>query len=91
MTGLLVLLAHLSPTLGKHYRPGADSDHSPSWPTFIGRGKDSLWSSDLFRCESIPLKIHWVLVVMDPFTRRSIVTHGISIVAACSSRQMPLE
>ncbi len=34
--------------------------------------KDSLWSVDLFRCESIILKTHWVLVVMDQFTRRII-------------------
>ena len=34
--------------------------------------KDSLWSVDLFRCESITLKSHWVLVVMDQFTRRII-------------------
>jgi putative transposase len=34
--------------------------------------KDSLWSIDLFRCESITLKTHWVLVVMDQFTRRLI-------------------
>jgi len=27
---------------------------------------------DLFRCESILLKSHWVLVVMDQFTRRII-------------------
>ena len=31
--------------------------------------KDSLWNVDLFRCESILLKTHWVLVVMDQFTR----------------------
>ena len=34
--------------------------------------KDSLWSVDLFRCESITLKTHWVMVVMDQFTRRLI-------------------
>jgi hypothetical protein len=34
--------------------------------------KDSLWSIDLFRCESILLKGHWVLVVMDQFTCRII-------------------
>jgi transposase InsO family protein len=34
--------------------------------------KDSLWSVDLFRCESITLKTHWVMVVMDQFTRRVI-------------------
>jgi hypothetical protein len=30
--------------------------------------KDSLWSLDLFRCESATLRTHWVLVVMDQFT-----------------------
>jgi len=34
--------------------------------------KDSLWSIDLFRCESIHLRSHWVMVVMDQFTRRLI-------------------
>ena len=37
-----------------------------------GTHQDSLWSIDLFRCESIHLKSHWVLVVMDQFTRRII-------------------
>jgi len=57
--------------LTKHYRtePG---DGGPSWLTFIGHMKDSLWSVDLFRCESITLTTHWVLVVMDQFTRRII-------------------
>ena len=32
--------------------------------------KDSLWSVDLFRCESATLKSHWVLLIMDQFTRR---------------------
>ncbi len=58
--------------LEKHYRPGPDSGHGPSWLTFIGQHKDSLWSIDLFRCESILLNTHWVLVVMDQFTRRII-------------------
>ena len=40
--------------------------------TRLGHTKDSLWSIDLFRCESILLKSHWVLVVMDQFTRRII-------------------
>ena len=30
--------------------------------------KDSLWSLDLFRCESAVLRTHWVLVVMDQWT-----------------------
>jgi hypothetical protein len=32
--------------------------------------KDGLWSADLFSCESLALRAHWVLVVMDRFTRR---------------------
>ena len=35
-----------------------------------GHAKDSLWSLDLFRCESAILRTYWVLVVMDQFTRR---------------------
>ena len=58
--------------LAKHYRPGNSGTHGPSWLTFIGHVKDSLWSLDLFRCESILLRSHWVLVVMDVFTRRII-------------------
>ena len=57
--------------LAKHYRPMPD-DNGPSWLTFIGHAKDSLWSIDLFRCESILLNTHWVLVIMDQFTRRII-------------------
>ena len=57
--------------LAKHYRPTPGSS-GPSWLTFLGHTKDSLWSIDLFRCESIRLKSHWVLVVMDQFTRRII-------------------
>ena len=34
--------------------------------------KDSLWSLDLFRCESVALQTYWVLVVMDQYTRRII-------------------
>jgi hypothetical protein len=34
--------------------------------------KDSLWSLDLFRCELATLRTHWVLVVMDQYTRRII-------------------
>lgn len=56
--------------LAKHYRP--QPGDGPSWLTSIGHMKDSLWSIDLFRCESITLKSHWVLVVMDQFTQRII-------------------
>src|SRR6516162_6109095 len=44
----------------------------PSWLTFLGHMRDSLWSMDLFRCESAMLRTHWVLVVMDQYTRRII-------------------
>jgi putative transposase len=58
--------------LAKHYRPDDSGSHSPSWLTFIAQTKDSLWSLDLFRCESILLRSHWVMLVMDVFTRRII-------------------
>jgi transposase InsO family protein len=38
----------------------------------MGHLKDSLWSIDLFRCESATLRTHWILVVMDQYTRRII-------------------
>lgn len=57
--------------LATHYRPDP-SNRGPSWLTTIGHAKDSLWSVDLFRCESILLKSHWVMVVMDQYTRRII-------------------
>jgi hypothetical protein len=56
--------------LAMHSRP--TSTDGPSWLTFIGHMKDSLWSLDLFRCESIGLQTYWVLVVMDQYTRRII-------------------
>jgi transposase InsO family protein len=57
--------------LASHYNPDSDSC-GPSWLTFLGHMKDSVWSLDLFRCESITLRTHWVMVVMDQFTRRII-------------------
>jgi putative transposase len=57
--------------LARHYRPGR-RDRGPSWLTFLGHAKESLWSLDLFRTESILLKSHWVLVIMDQFSRRII-------------------
>src|SRR5664279_244801 len=57
--------------LAHHYRPAQPSGGS-SWLTFLGPMKDSLWSIDLFRCESATLRTHWVLVVMDQYTRRII-------------------
>src|SRR5215813_11026696 len=55
--------------LATHFHPEAESG-GPSWLSLIGHAKDSLWSLDLFRCESAILRTHWVLVVMDHCTRR---------------------
>jgi putative transposase len=65
--------------LATHYRPDR-RDGGPSWLTLLGHTKDSLWSLDLFRTESILLRSHWVLVVLDQFTRR-IVGFGVQAVA----------
>src|SRR5438552_2404597 len=46
--------------------------------------KDSLWSVDLFRCESILMRSHWVMVVMDVFTRR-IIGFGIERADPCGA------
>ena len=55
--------------LAVRYQRAPDSA-GPSWLTVLGHAKDSLWSLDLFRCESALLRTHWVLVVMDQCTRR---------------------
>lgn len=55
----------------QHYPP-APGGAGPSWLSVIGQASDSLWSVDLFRCESILLQSYWVMVVMDVFTRRII-------------------
>src|SRR5256712_11643451 len=52
-----------------HFHPEAGSG-GPSWLSFIGHAKDSLWSLDLVRCEAAILRTYWVLAEMDPFTRR---------------------
>ena len=55
--------------LAQHYYPPPGAG-GPSWLSFLGHTKDSLWSVDFFRCESATLKSHWVMVVMDQCTRR---------------------
>jgi putative transposase len=47
---------------------------------FLGHSKDSLWSLDLFRTESILLQTQWILVVMDQFSRR-IIGFGVQATA----------
>ena len=54
--------------LATHCRPEPGAD-GPSWLTLIAHAKDSVWSVDLFRVESILLRSHWVMLVMDVFTR----------------------
>jgi putative transposase len=61
--------------LAARYEPTPNSA-GPSWLTALGHAKDSLWSVDLFRCESAVLHTYWVLVVMDHWTRR-IVGFGV--------------
>ena len=61
--------------LAAKYRPKPDAS-GPSWLTALGHAKDSLWSVDLFRCESAVLRAYWVLVIMDQCTRR-IVGFGV--------------
>jgi len=51
--------------LSAHYQPDPNSQ-GQSWLTFLGHTKDSLWSCDLFRCESGTSRPYWVLLVMDP-------------------------
>jgi len=46
--------------LAQHYRPDDAGPSGPSWLTLIAQSKDSLWSLDLFRCESILLRSYWV-------------------------------
>lgn len=38
--------------------------------SFLGHVKDNLWSIDLFKCESISLRSHWVLIVMEQWSRQ---------------------
>jgi transposase InsO family protein len=67
--------------LAKHYRRGGGSrDKGPSWLSLLAHTKDSLWSVDLFRAESILLQTRWVLLIMDVYTRR-IIGFGVQDVA----------
>src|SRR5258708_9032707 len=61
--------------LARHPLPKSGGK-GPSWLCVIAETRDSLWSVDLFRCESILLKSFWGMVVLDVFTRR-IVGFGV--------------
>lgn len=65
--------------LATHYRPDAQASGT-SWLTLLGHAKDSLWSVDLFRTESLLLKTHWILLVMDVYSRR-IIGFGVQALA----------
>src|SRR5262245_54621271 len=57
----------------------------PSWERSAQwHMKDSMWSVDLFRCESILLRSHWVMVLMDVFTRR-IIGFGVERADLCGA------
>jgi len=57
--------------LQQHYA-GLPRGNGPSWLTTLAQAKDSLWSLDLFRCESIMLRSYWVMLIIDVFSRRCI-------------------
>jgi len=62
--------------LAKHYRP-EPYDGGPSWATFLRYTRDSLSSIPLFRRESVPPRIHSILLAIGQFTR-TIIGCGIS-------------
>lgn len=57
--------------LNRYFKPTqpVGPGDGPSWLTFFGDFKDSLWSLDFFRVESTSLQSHWVMVVMDQYSR----------------------
>jgi len=61
----------VSRILKKYLKPDPENG-GPSWLNFIGNTADSLWSIDFFCVESVLLKTHWVLIVMDQYSRRII-------------------
>ena len=65
-TGLTISEHTVRRILRKHFKPIGDG---PSWLSFLASQKDSLWSIDFFRCESIMLKSYWVMLVIDVYTR----------------------
>jgi len=58
--------------LARHYKHNPGNTQGPPLLSLLGHSKDSLWSIDLFRCESLTFQSHWVLVVMDQWSRRII-------------------
>ena len=76
--------------LAKNCRLGPGSG-GPSWLTFLGHSKDSLLSLDLFRCESLILKTHWVMVVMDQWGANSNSTYNCCRIAIRTPQAQSLD
>ena len=62
--------------LAKYFWDNSSNSIGSSWLSFCAQTKDSLWGVDLFLCESIRLRCHWVMLVMDVFTHR-IIAFGV--------------
>src|ERR1022692_4664240 len=75
-----------------HYRPER-RDNGPSWLTLLGHTKDSLWSLDLFRIQSILLSSHWSSWISLPAGSSALACRPwpstVQHSAACSSRPSP--
>jgi hypothetical protein len=87
-----IRLSNFMTYLQGDYKPRTSGTEGPSWLTFLAQAKDSLWSVDLFRCESIFLRSHWVMVVIDVFTRRIIgfgVEGGSGVTPTCRAGSPP--
>jgi hypothetical protein len=54
--GILINKDVVRRILAGHNQPPSGS--GPSWLTFLGHMKDSLWSVDAFRCESYEIRGH---------------------------------
>jgi transposase InsO family protein len=67
-TGISVSEETVRRTLMRFYTgsPG----RGPSWLSFLSTQANSLWSLDLFQVDSVFLSTHWVLVVMDQWSRQ---------------------
>jgi hypothetical protein len=55
--------------LAARYQPKPDSA-GPSWLTVLGHAKDSLWSLDLFRCESASFRNQCLIAAQCPTATR---------------------
>jgi putative transposase len=80
LVAAIIELKHRNPNFGcrriaeqiltKHFHRNPSG--GASWLTLLGHSEDSVWRLDLFRCEFQFLQSHWVMVVMDQYSRRII-------------------